>query len=118
VQPWSESVRRFWDPGINNQTKKTEYGKGQEKMINALIEIVHILARLLIVIILLDVILGYFMSPYHPVKQALDRLMEPFLRPIRRLVPTVGMFDFSPLILMIFIQVLDVILTNLLGYIR
>ena len=86
-------------------------------MVNVLVEIVHLLSRLFIVVILIDVILGYFMSPYHPVKQSLDRILEPFLRPIRRYVPTVGMFDFSPLILMILVQVVDFILTNLIGYI-
>jgi YggT family protein len=87
-------------------------------MVTLLIEIVHLVARLLSIIILIDVVLGYFMSPYHPFKQSLDRLLEPLISPIRRVVPTVGMFDFTPVVLIIIVQLVDVILTNLLAYIR
>jgi YggT family protein len=50
------------------------------------------------------------MSPYHPVRMAIDRIIEPMLAPIRRVVPSAGMFDFSPLILMILIELIDRIL--------
>jgi YggT family protein len=36
------------------------------------------------------------------------------LAPIRRLVPPVGMIDFSPMILILLIQVIEVVLVNLL----
>ena len=87
-------------------------------MVTLLIEIVHLITRLLSIVILIDVILGYFMSPYHPIKQLLDRLLEPLLAPIRRVIPSVGMFDFSPVVLIILVQLVDVILTNLLALIR
>jgi YggT family protein len=87
-------------------------------MVIALIEIIHLMARLIIIVVLIDVVLGYFMSPYHPFKQSLDRLIEPLLSPIRHKVPSVGMFDFSPVILIILVQLVDVILTNLLSYLR
>jgi YggT family protein len=47
------------------------------------------------------------MSPYHPVKQALDRIVEPLLAPIRRFVPLIGMLDFSPLILIILLDLVS-----------
>jgi YggT family protein len=40
------------------------------------------------------------------VREALDRLVNPMLAPIRRLVPTAGMMDFSPLILIVLIQLI------------
>jgi len=58
----------------------------------------------LIVLVFITSLLSFFMSPYHPVREALDRLVNPMLAPIRRLVPTMGMMDFSPLILIILIQ--------------
>jgi YggT family protein len=40
--------------------------------------------------------------------------VEPMLRPIRRVVPLMGMFDFSPLILIILVQLIAVLLINFL----
>jgi YggT family protein len=47
------------------------------------------------------------MDPYHPVRRAIDGVVEPLLSPIRRVVPLIGMLDFSPLILIILIQVVS-----------
>lgn len=54
------------------------------------------------------------MNPYHPVQRVLAQIVEPMLTPIRKRLPTVGGFDLSPLILMIFLQVLGSILVALL----
>ena len=70
-------------------------------------EFIDVAAQILIVLVIASVILSYFMSPYHPVREALDRIVEPMLMPIRRVVPLVGMLDFSPLILIILIQLVD-----------
>lgn len=43
----------------------------------------------------------------------LSSLTDPLLSPIRRNMPRLGMFDLSPLILLIAIQVLQIILANL-----
>jgi uncharacterized protein YggT (Ycf19 family) len=47
------------------------------------------------------------------VREALDRIVDPFLNPIRRLVPMAGMFDFSPLILIIAVQLIARILITI-----
>ena len=41
---------------------------------------------------------------------SLRRLLDPLLKPIRRLLPETGAVDFSPLVLLILIQVVYVIL--------
>jgi uncharacterized protein YggT (Ycf19 family) len=41
-------------------------------------------------------------------------VVEPMLSPIRRLIPPVGMFDFSAFIFLILVQVLANILTGVL----
>lgn len=74
-------------------------------MILLLIRIVNFLASTLTLIVLADVILSYFMSPWHPFKRALDNVVEPLLSPIRRVVPPLGMIDFSPVVLIIAIQI-------------
>jgi len=47
------------------------------------------------------------MDPYHPVRRSIDSVVEPMLAPIRRIVPLIGMLDFSPIILIILIQILS-----------
>jgi YggT family protein len=76
--------------------------------------ILHTILRVYTFLVIIKVILSYFLSPYHPVREAIDRLVDPLLEPIRRNLPTVGMFDFSPLVLIILIQVVDSLLTQLL----
>lgn len=83
-------------------------------MIFLLIELIAIITRLVFLLILVHVILSYFMSPFHPIRQTVDRIVEPMLMPIRRLVPPVGMIDFSPLILIILVQLIGSLLRNLL----
>jgi YggT family protein len=79
-----------------------------------LANLVNMLAQLLTLLVFIASLLSFFMSPYHPVREALDRLVNPMLAPIRRLVPTVGMMDFSPLILIILIQFIARAVVNIL----
>lgn len=87
-------------------------------MIGILITIISALQQILILLVILSVILSYFMDPYHPLRRGLDRLVEPMLNPIRRVVPLVGMLDFSPLVLIILIQVVGGLLARLLYSLR
>lgn len=68
--------------------------------------IVSVVEQALLLLILLKVILSYFLDPFHPFRQSIDRLIEPLLKPIRDIVPSFGRFDFSPVILMILIEIL------------
>ena len=79
-----------------------------------LVQLINIIAQFIILLVIVKVILSYFMDPYHPVRQTLDNLVEPMLAPIRRVVPLIGMFDFSPLILIILVQILSSVLISLL----
>ena len=79
-----------------------------------LAQIIHRLIQLVVLLVIVQVVLSYFMDPYHPIRSFLDRLVEPMLRPIRRIMPRVGMIDFSPLILIIGLQILDSIIGRLL----
>jgi YggT family protein len=75
---------------------------------------VNIFSQALTFIILAYVILSYFMNPYHPVRAFIDSLVEPLLAPIRRVVPLIGMMDFSPVILIILVQFISSILEKIL----
>ncbi len=79
-----------------------------------LAQLIDFIARLLILIVVIDAVLSFFMPPYHPLRVALGRIINPMLDPIRRAVPPLGMFDISPLILILLIQFLSRVLISLL----
>ena len=79
-----------------------------------LANIIHRLIQLLVLVVIVQVILSYFVDPYHPVRRYIDRVVEPMLEPIRRIIPPLGMVDLSPLVLIIVLQILDAIIGSLL----
>lgn len=86
-------------------------------MIIIIARALNIFSQVITFLVLAHVILSYFMDPYHPIRAFVDRLVEPLLAPIRRIVPLIGMLDFSPVILIILIQFITSILVRfLLGF--
>lgn len=81
---------------------------------NILILFVNAIFQLLFWLVIIAVLLSYFMDPYHPIRRAVDSVVEPMLAPIRRVVPLVGMLDFSPFILLLLIQLVRNILIRIL----
>ena len=79
---------------------------------------VQIFSQVLQLLVIAKVILSYFMDPYNPLRSFIDRLVDPLLSPIRRIVPSMGMFDFSPLILLILVQLIADILVKFLLNLR
>lgn len=79
-----------------------------------LASIIQLLFQVLTFVIFADVILSFFMSPYHPIRKALDGIVNPLLNPIRRFVPPVQGMDFSPMVLLILVQVLEYILLRVI----
>ncbi|MGA2110729.1 MAG: YggT family protein [Anaerolineales bacterium] len=74
------------------------------------------IGNVLSLIVLVDVVVSWVVpNPYNPFRQALDRIVEPMMAPIRSLVPPLGSLDFSPLILLILIQVITSVLANLVA---
>jgi YggT family protein len=81
---------------------------------NILILFVNAIFQLLFWLVIIAVLLSYFMDPYHPIRRAVDSVVEPMLAPIRRIVPLVGMLDFSPFILLLLIQLVRNLLIRIL----
>lgn len=69
--------------------------------------------QLVILLVIIQAVLTFFVPPYHPVRQFFDRIVEPMLKPIRRLIPPVGMFDFSPIILIVILQIINMLIRNI-----
>ncbi len=83
-------------------------------MIGFLISLVNYISLGLSLLLIAYVVLSYFMDPFHPVRATVNRIVDPLLNPIRRILPQTGMIDFSPLVAIIIIQVIEFILTRLL----
>lgn len=87
-------------------------------MMDILIKVISILSQLLIFLVIISVIISYILSPSHFFRRAIDQIVEPLLTPIRRVVPLVGMIDFSPLVLIILIQLISYVFTRFLITLR
>lgn len=78
------------------------------------VTIIHYAILLLDLLLIAYVILSYFMSPFHPIRMTIDRLVTPILAPIRRILPRTGAIDFSPLVLILLLQLIEYLLSRLL----
>jgi YggT family protein len=87
-------------------------------VILSLVTIINIVSQILVLLVFVSVILSYFMDPYHPIRRGVDNIVQPLLNPIRRVVPLLGMLDFSPLVLILLIQLVKNLLISLLLSLR
>lgn len=76
------------------------------------VSMIRLLSTLITWGVIIHIFLGYILEPYHPARQFTIRLFEPLLAPIRRLLPQGGMLDFSPLVLIILVQLLEVLIIS------
>jgi YggT family protein len=76
---------------------------------------IRFLTQIITLLVLAQALMSYFVAPYHPVRQFLDRIMEPFYAPIRRIIPPTGMIDFSPLVFIVLVQIVSRLLIALLA---
>ncbi len=81
---------------------------------NVLASAILIATRILSIVILADIVISYILDPFHPVRRILDSIVQPMLAPIRRFMPQVGMFDFSPIVLLILVQLIGSALANII----
>lgn len=73
-----------------------------------------IIMRAFTFVILADVLVGYFLDVFHPIRQFLDSIVQPFLAPIRKLLPPMGGLDFSPLVLFFLVELVGRVLVGIL----
>lgn len=78
------------------------------------IRIVNIAVSLLTLVVFLYSLLSFFLSPYHPIREVLGKIVEPLLAPIRKVLPPTGGIDLSPLVLIIILQILGAVLVAFL----
>lgn len=81
---------------------------------DGIISLFIILLDFFVWIVIGNSILSFFLPPFHPVREALERIVGPFLNPIRGLMSSAGGLDFSPLILILAIEFVTIFLRSLL----
>ena len=57
-----------------------------------------------------------WLNPMQPIMPVLNTLLAPLLDPIRRHMPRTGMIDFSPLVLILILQVLQIAVGSLMPF--
>lgn len=77
----------------------------------AVLRLLRMLLVLYLVLIIVNVILSWVGQGFrHPIVPLIYQLTEPVLAPIRRVLPSLGGFDLSPLVAIIVIQFLIILL--------
>jgi YggT family protein len=93
-------------------------------MLLALVDIVDLLLTILTWVIIIQVALSWLFAfnvlnissgGVRAFAIAIDRLTAPLYRPIRRMLPDFGGIDFSPLVILILIQVLQKLLDGVVN---
>ena len=90
-------------------------------MLIALVDIIDFLLTIITWVIIVQVVLSWLFAfnvlntssnGVRTVAVAIDRITAPLYRPIRRMLPDFGGIDFSPLVILILIQVIKKLLAG------
>lgn len=82
-------------------------------MNNAFDVIISTIGQILSLLIVVDALLSFVLPPFHSVREAIGRVLNPIYAPIRKVIPSTGMLDFTPIVALILIQVLVMVLTSI-----
>ena len=93
-------------------------------ILNMLIQIVDLLINVLVMLIIVQFVIGLLLA-FNVINatnefivaiyRSINSLLEPVLAPIRRILPNTGAIDFSPLVLILALQLILIVLANLRG---
>ena len=67
---------------------------------------IRLLCEVLTFAIFIRVVLSWFVTKPNMLTIILDKITEPILAPLRRIIPRAGMFDFTPLVAIILLQLI------------
>lgn len=90
--------------------------------IDALIQIIGLLTNVLVMLVIIQFVIGLLFA-FNVINHSneflaaiygsINRLLDPVLRPIRNVLPSTGAIDFSPLVLIVVLQVVLIVLTSI-----
>lgn len=88
---------------------------------SALIQIIALITNVIVMLVIVQFVIGLLFS-FNVVNasnqfmvqvyRSINALLEPVLGPIRRIMPDTGAIDFSPLVLILLLQILLIILSS------
>jgi YggT family protein len=90
-------------------------------MLNALIQILGLLIDLITTVVIVQFVLSLLLvfnvislnnNIVSAIWQALNAILDPVLRPIRKIMPDTGMIDFSPIILIFGMRAIQILLAG------
>lgn len=91
-------------------------------MLIALIQIIDMFVNIVVTVVIAQFVLSLLIAfnvvslsnnVVASIWQALNAILDPVLRPIKRIMPDTGMIDFSPMILIFGLKALQIILVQL-----
>lgn len=94
------------------------------EILAVLVDILLMLTNVLVMLIIVQFVIGLLfafnvVSPSNEflrqVYDSINRLLEPVLRPIRNIMPNTGAIDFSPLVLIVGLQILTRVMIGVAG---
>ena len=89
---------------------------------SALIQIVELLTNVVVMLVIVQFVIGLLFAFnvvnasnqfLTQVYRSINALLEPVLGPIRRIMPDTGAIDFSPLVLILLLQIVLIVLSNI-----
>lgn len=84
-------------------------------MVYPLIELIQLAARIISLLVIVRAVMSWFSpDPRNPIVSLIYRVTEPLLAPVRNIMPIMGGMDFSPIVVLVGVQVLAQVLVQLL----
>lgn len=79
-------------------------------------DLVRLIVRIEVILIFARVLLSWFpgIPPWHPLVRALATVTDPVLLPFRRMLPTIGGLDFSPIVAIVVLQLVGNFVADLI----
>lgn len=82
---------------------------------NLLLRLMNLLFTLYSLAFIARVFLSWFrISPYHPLARFLIQITEPLLAPLRRYIPPMGGLDFTPMVALLILTLVERLLRQLI----
>ncbi|MFY7834838.1 YggT family protein [Novosphingobium sp. ERN07] len=91
-------------------------------MLYTLISMINYLVNIIVIVVIVQFVLGLLISfnvvnmhnnAVAAIWKALNAILEPMLRPIRKIMPDTGAIDFSPMVLIIGLNLLTILLSGI-----
>lgn len=88
---------------------------------NALIQIIALITNVVVMLVIVQFVIGLLFAfnvvnarneVLNQIYRSINALLEPVLGPIRRVMPDTGAIDFSPLVLILLLQIVLIVLSS------